>query len=65
MNTTNFPNGFVNGLTIRNSPITQLYPGNITDRQFLAVVRKLAALMAIQALIPPHLPRLISLLENV
>ena len=29
MNTTNFPNGFVNGLTIRNSPITQLYPGNI------------------------------------
>ena len=29
MNTTNFPNGFVNGLTIRNSPVTQLYPGNI------------------------------------
>lgn len=28
-NVTSFPDGFVNGLTIRNSPVTQLYPGNI------------------------------------
>jgi hypothetical protein len=29
MTVTNFPDGFVNGVTIRDTPITQLYPGNV------------------------------------